>query len=86
MPLTAVIRIWHTTHAQPRMFTKKNQSRRGTFRLHGRQQFVMPFIHRHDEVVFMEVVVAEQRKSGVSLLFYKEHNLEERIIKEQFTY
>jgi NAD+ kinase len=33
-----------------------------------------------------EVVVAEQRRSGVSLLFDKEHNLEERIIKEQFTY
>lgn len=37
-----------------------------------------------DDVV--EVVVAEQRKSGVSLLFDTEHNLEERIIKEQFTY
>jgi len=33
-----------------------------------------------------EVVIAEQRKSGVSLLFDPEHNLEERIIKEQFTY
>lgn len=33
-----------------------------------------------------EVVVAEQRKSGVSLLFDTEHNLEERIIKEQFTH
>ncbi len=33
-----------------------------------------------------EVVVSEQRKSGVSLLFDPEHNLEERIIKEQFTY
>jgi len=33
-----------------------------------------------------EVVVAEQRKSGVTLLFDPEHNLEERIIKEQFTY
>ena len=33
-----------------------------------------------------EVVVAEQRKSGVTLLFDPEHNLAERIIKEQFTY
>lgn len=33
-----------------------------------------------------EVVVSEQRKSGVSLLFDSEHNLEERIIKEQFTH
>ncbi len=33
-----------------------------------------------------EVVVSEQRKSGVTLLFDPEHNLEERIIKEQFTY
>jgi NAD+ kinase len=33
-----------------------------------------------------EVVISEQRKSGVSLLFDPEHNLEERIIKEQFTY
>ncbi len=33
-----------------------------------------------------EVVVSEQRKSGVNLLFDPEHNLEERIIKEQFTY
>jgi NAD+ kinase len=33
-----------------------------------------------------EVVVGEQRKSGVSLLFDTEHNLEERIIKEQFTH
>jgi len=33
-----------------------------------------------------EVVIAEQRKSGVTLLFDPEHNLEERIIKEQFTY
>jgi len=33
-----------------------------------------------------EVVIAEQRKSGVTLLFDAEHNLEERIIKEQFTY
>ncbi len=33
-----------------------------------------------------EVMVSEQRKSGVSLLFDPEHNLEERIIKEQFTY
>ncbi len=34
----------------------------------------------------IEVVVGEQRKSGVSLLFDIEHNLEERIIKEQFTH
>lgn len=33
-----------------------------------------------------EVVISEQRKSGVSLLFDPEHNLEERIMKEQFTY
>ncbi len=33
-----------------------------------------------------EVVVSEQRKSGVTLLFDPEHNLAERIIKEQFTY
>lgn len=33
-----------------------------------------------------EVMVSEQRKSGVTLLFDAEHNLEERIIKEQFTY
>jgi NAD+ kinase len=33
-----------------------------------------------------EVAIAEQRKSGVTLLFDAEHNLEERIIKEQFTY
>ncbi len=33
-----------------------------------------------------EVVISEQRKSGVTLLFDPEHNLEERIIKEQFTY
>jgi NAD+ kinase len=33
-----------------------------------------------------EVVVSEQRKSGVTLLFDPEHNLEERIINEQFTY
>lgn len=33
-----------------------------------------------------EVMVSEQRKSGVSILFDPEHNLEERIIKEQFTY
>lgn len=33
-----------------------------------------------------EVVICEQRKSGVSLLFDPEHNLEERIIKEQFSY
>jgi len=33
-----------------------------------------------------EVVISEQRKSGVNLLFDPEHNLEERIMKEQFTY
>jgi len=33
-----------------------------------------------------EVVISEQRKYGVNLLFDPEHNLEERIIKEQFTY
>lgn len=33
-----------------------------------------------------EVVVSEQRKSGVTILFDPEHNLAERIIKEQFTY
>jgi NAD+ kinase len=33
-----------------------------------------------------EVMVSEQRKSGVTLLFDPEHNLAERIIKEQFTY
>lgn len=33
-----------------------------------------------------EVVISEQRKSGVTLLFDAEHNLQERIIKEQFTY
>ena len=33
-----------------------------------------------------EVVISEQRKSGVSLLFDPEHNLEERIINEQFSY
>lgn len=33
-----------------------------------------------------EVVISEQRKSAVTLLFDAEHNLEERIIKEQFTY
>ena len=33
-----------------------------------------------------EVAVSEQRKMGVNLLFDPEHNLEERIIKEQFTY
>lgn len=33
-----------------------------------------------------DVIVSEQRKSGVTLLFDPEHNLEERIIKEQFTY
>lgn len=34
----------------------------------------------------VEVAISEQRKSGVTLLFDSEHNLEERIIKEQFTY
>lgn len=34
----------------------------------------------------VEVAISEQRKSGVTLLFDPEHNLEERIIKEQFTY
>ena len=34
----------------------------------------------------VEVAVSEQRKSGVSILFDPEHNLQERIIKEQFTY
>ena len=33
-----------------------------------------------------EVVISEQRKSGVTLLFDPEHNLQERIIKEQFSY
>lgn len=33
-----------------------------------------------------DVIISEQRKSGVTLLFDAEHNLEERIIKEQFTY
>jgi len=33
-----------------------------------------------------DVIICEQRKSGVTLLFDPEHNLEERIIKEQFTY
>ncbi|MGE3713327.1 MAG: NAD kinase [Alphaproteobacteria bacterium] len=33
-----------------------------------------------------EVVVSEQRKLGVKLLFDAEHNLEERIIKEQFSF
>jgi NAD+ kinase len=33
-----------------------------------------------------EVVISEQRKLGVTLLFDPEHNLEERIIKEQFSY
>ncbi|NBO19196.1 MAG: NAD kinase, partial [Proteobacteria bacterium] len=32
-----------------------------------------------------EVVISEQRKMGVTLLFDPEHNLEERIIKEQFS-
>lgn len=34
----------------------------------------------------VEVVVSEQRKLGVKLLFDPEHNLEERIIKEQFSF
>ncbi len=33
-----------------------------------------------------EVIISEQRKSGVTLLFDPEYNLAERIIKEQFTY
>ncbi|MFW0778277.1 MAG: NAD kinase [Rickettsiales bacterium] len=33
-----------------------------------------------------DVIISEQRKSGVTLLFDPEHNLEERIINEQFTY
>ncbi|MDX1975990.1 MAG: NAD kinase [Rickettsiales bacterium] len=33
-----------------------------------------------------EVVICEQRKSGVTLLFDPEHNLGERIVKEQFSY
>ena len=33
-----------------------------------------------------DVIISEQRKSGVNLLFDPEHNLEERITKEQFTY
>jgi NAD+ kinase len=33
-----------------------------------------------------DVIIGEQRKLGVNLLFDPEHNLEERIIKEQFTY
>lgn len=33
-----------------------------------------------------EVVISEQRKLGVRLMFDAEHNLEERIIKEQFTH
>lgn len=33
-----------------------------------------------------EVVVSEQRKLGVGLLFDPEHKLEERIIKEQFSF
>lgn len=33
-----------------------------------------------------EVMVSEQRKAGVTLLFDPEHNLAERIIKEQFSY
>lgn len=32
-----------------------------------------------------EVVISEQRKMGVTLLFDPEHNLEERITKEQFS-
>jgi NAD+ kinase len=34
----------------------------------------------------IEVVISEQRKLGVTLLCDPEHNLEERIITEQFTY
>lgn len=34
----------------------------------------------------VEVVIGEQRKSGVTLMFDPEHNLGERIIKEQFSY
>ena len=34
----------------------------------------------------IEVVISEQRKFGITLLFDPEHNLAERIIKEQFTY
>ncbi|MDE3060194.1 MAG: NAD kinase [Pseudomonadota bacterium] len=44
---------------------------------------VADFTEIHDVT---EVVIGEQRKSGVTLLFDPEHNLEERIIKEQFTY
>ncbi len=44
---------------------------------------VADFTEIHDVA---EVVISEQRKSGVTLLFDPEHNLEERIIKEQFTY
>jgi NAD+ kinase len=33
-----------------------------------------------------DVIISEQRKSGVTLLFDPEHNLEERMIKEQFSY
>lgn len=32
-----------------------------------------------------EVVISEQRKLGVTIMFDPEHNLEERIIKEQFS-
>lgn len=32
-----------------------------------------------------EVVISEQRRMGVTLMFDPEHNLEERIIKEQFS-
>lgn len=34
----------------------------------------------------VSVAISEQRKKGFSLLFDPEHNLEERIIKEQFIY
>jgi len=44
---------------------------------------VADFTEIHDVT---EVVISEQRKSGVTLLFDAEHNLEERIIKEQFTH
>lgn len=33
-----------------------------------------------------EVAVSEQRRAGVTILFDPEHHLEERIIKEQFTF
>lgn len=34
----------------------------------------------------LSVSIGEQRKKGISLLFDPEHNLEERVIKEQFMY